>query len=231
MALDAVENAIDGARARFQSAGEPAVLDLAKQLASSRRTTPPRAPQELVDAIHTEMQGLYATGRTSVRHELEAQRPGITDPSTVSLDQAADERNLLQRAILAANAITHAIWQVIANLGISPSVSPAQRQRAGEQEGRARLRAEAQLHAAAALNAGREAEARAHSDRIVGARYTSILDGNRCTECAHMDDDVLRSLSDPVLLAHKPPNPACFGGGRCRCLLFYQLKEEAPSSA
>ena len=140
MALDQVENAIDGARARFEHAGESAVLGLAKQLAGSRSKRPPKAPQELVDALHGEMTSLYTTGRSSVRHELNAQRPGTSPDNPISLAQNQD--SLLQRAVLAANSITQAIWQVIQRLGMSDTVTAAQRQRAGEAEGRARLRAD-----------------------------------------------------------------------------------------
>jgi hypothetical protein len=66
----------------------------------------------------------------------------------------------------------------------------------------------------------------ANAHLIRGVTYTSILDGNRCSSCAAADDDVLRPLEDPVRLAHRPPNPNCHGGSRCRCMEFATLKDE-----
>ena len=80
------------------------------------------------------------------------------------------------------------------------------------------------------VNAGRSDQADDLADQIAGARYTSILDGNRCSACARADDDVLRPLTDPVRLARKPPNPMCEGGHRCRCIEAFQLRTEAPAA-
>jgi hypothetical protein len=232
MQLDRIESAINGARARFtQAAGHHALAlarDLAQQAADGR-VTPADPPSELVDAITGELRNLYDTGRHTVREELMAQAAGRhllldamdrNDPSASALDR------LRARATAAADAIRSAITQALHRTSLHRGTGPADLQLAAERAASAALRTAAQDHAAAALNAGRSDQADADSDMIAGSYYTSILDGNRCRDCASADDDVLRPLNDPVRLAHVPPNPDCLGGGRCRCLESFQFKSE-----
>jgi hypothetical protein len=87
------------------------------------------------------------------------------------------------------------------------------------------------MNAAAAVNEGRSDEADSRADEIKGAYYTSLLDKASCDRCSAADDDVLRSLDDPVRLARKPPNRDCLGGDRCRCLEAFVIKDEAAPSA
>jgi hypothetical protein len=148
-----------------------------------------------------------------------------------TLDEDEELRDLRRRALLAAAAIAERIRQAIERVALErPNPGVPELQSAGEREAGAGLRAEAQLHAAGALNEGRQDEAEDHDDEIAGSRYTSILDDNRCEQCALADDDVLRPLDDPVRLERRPPNPDCYGGGRCRCIEVFQLQgEEAPA--
>lgn len=228
MAIDEIETAIDSARERFEmSAGEPA-RRLAREMAADAlagKQLTPKVDPKLEEAITSELERLYRTGRATVIEELEAQRPGVTGGA--GLADAASRRALARRARLAALSIANRIWQAASRSALSRPGDSAAAQVAGELEAAAALRAEAQLHASGALNQGRIDEAEAHREEIRGSRYTSLLDPNRCTSCATADDDVLRRLNDPVRLAHIPPNPECQGGGRCRCLEFFELKAEA----
>lgn len=242
MALDAVESAIDQARARLESAAAAPARQLAKDLAAraGRGAGPPRTVSaELIDAIRAELDSLYTTGRSTIQDEFQAQRDGtdlvgqgtlLHDGYTLAKAPMDAERALRRRALLAGQSVLQRVWQAINRLAVSGRATVAQMQRAGEAEAGAALRAEAQLHAAAALNQGRADEIDDHADEVRGTRYTSILDGARCEACSAADDDVLRPLDDPVRLAHRPPNPDCYGGDRCRCMEFAQLvSEEAPS--
>ncbi len=238
MSLDRIESAIDGARAQFEQAAGGHVMDLARSLAQAAqdgRVAPGDPPQELVDALTGEMRRLYDTGRQTVREELMNQAH-----AAYSLDgNPFDAKNLTvgaldrlkARAVAAADAIRAAIALALHRTSLHKGAGPADLQLAAERAATAALRGAAQDHAAAALNAGRVDQADEDADQIAGAYYTSILDGNRCRDCASADDDVLRPLDDPVRLAHVPPNPGCYGGGRCRCLESYVFKSEAPASA
>lgn len=231
MALDRIESAIDGARAAFEQAGAEQARRLAAEYAPKAvkgQQVAAKPPAELLDALHEELMTLYATGRSTVSDELAAQR-GEPAPVPVTLARG-DVKELARRARLAAQAVAGAIWQAVSRAALGREISLGQVQVAGERAGMASLRGEAQLHAAPALNLGRSDEATVHADEIAGARYTSILDPNRCRPCANADDDVLRRLDDPVYLAHKPPNPSCEGGDRCRCMSFYQLATEEPAA-
>lgn len=235
MELDAIETAIEGARERIEAAGREPALALVREyvrLALAGEAQPAGAPEELVEALERELRALYETGRETVRRELDRQRPLEAETFFFERDEEAERERLerlRRRAQLAATTITGRIWQAIMRIALGRQPTPAAVQAAGEAEAQAALRAEAQLNASGALNEGRTFEAEVHADEIAGARYTSILDSNRCEACAAADDDVLRALDDPVRIERIPPNPACHGGGRCRCMEFFQLKEEAPA--
>lgn len=230
MSLDEIETAIDNARSRFESAAGTEARRIAAEMtdaALAGKVVTPKADEDLQKAIYAELARLYRTGRSTVVDELNAQRPGAADASATDEESEARKR-LMARAKLAAQAIGGRIWQKVSHTVLMRPGDRAAAQKAGEAEAAAGLRAEAQLHAAGALNEGRQDQASIQSEEIAGARYTSILDRTRCEQCALADDDVLRPLSDPVRLEHKPPNQDCYGGGRCRCMEFYELQDEAP---
>ncbi len=231
MALDVIDSAITHARERFEKAAGDDARALVRELTGAAlkgKQPPAKPPAELAAAIAGELEQLYRTGQLTVRSELDAQRGSEAPAGGAAADKSA--RELARRATLAAQSIAQRIWQRVSQSALARPGDEAAAQRAGEQEAGAALRAEAQLHAASAVNLGRQDEAEAHADEIAGARYTSLLDANRCERCALADDDVLRPLTDPVRLAHRPPNPDCYGGGRCRCMEFYELSDEAAGS-
>ncbi len=231
MSLDELETAIDNARERFEAAGGAAARKAAVEMAAAAlagKTSPPKIGTDLEQALYAELARLFRTGRATVVDELDAQRPGAVAPAAAGDLESDARKQLMARAKLAAQSIGTRIWQKVSHAVLGTSGERAAVQRAGEDEAMAALRGEAQLHAAGALNEGRQMEADAHGDEIAGARYTSILDRRRCERCQLADDDVLRPLGDPVRLAHKPPNRDCYGGGRCRCMEFYELREESP---
>jgi hypothetical protein len=135
------------------------------------------------------------------------------------------------RARAAAAAIRAAIVAALAGEELRRGSTAASTQAAAETAGMAGLRAQAQTQASSIVNEGRVTQADEQADEIAGSRYTSILDGRRCSGCARADDDVLRPLDDPVRLARIPPNPDCEGGGRCRCMEAFELRDEAAGDA
>lgn len=230
MSLDAIEQGIDGARARLEhSCGTPvrtAAAAIAQQINAGKE--PKITPTgDLVDALTSELTDLYSLGRQTVRDELNRQRPQPAWAQPYARPKVIDV--MARRARVAATAIVAAITRRLHALHLDGQVGLGELQAEGERAGLAALRSEAQLNAAPALNQGRGDEIDAHKDEIAGVRYTSILDGNRCTDCARADDDVLRKLDDPVRLHRRPPNPECLGGGRCRCMEFAQLRDEQPT--
>ena len=57
-----------------------------------------------------------------------------------------------------------------------------------------------------------------NEDLIGGWEYTAIMDGGTCDQCAPLDGTQYPSwLSIQDVLPNGGPNPACIGGGRCRC--------------
>lgn len=237
MQLDRIEVSILTARERFEQAAAKEVVQLASKLTTGKISeTPPAPTKELVDTLANELESLYLTGRETVQEELETQKTMMSDrPGTVRLETDPEYEDALladaleqlgSRAKLAATYVTGQTWQQAMRARLSGK-DIASVQAEAELAARSALRAESQQHAAAALNLGRLDQAKTQEDEIEGARYTSILDGARCNPCAAADDDVLRDLNDPVRLSRVPPNVACTGGNRCRCMEFYQLKTEA----
>lgn len=228
MSLAKVEDAIDGARHRIIDAAGPAARDLAIEVAHAVHTDPQALPDfdlaPLEGAIADQLVALYVTGRQTVVEELAAQ--GAAATASRFSAQNGIPAELLHRARLAAQAILARLRALVGRLGLRGGKPLGDLQAAAEREAAAALKAEAQVHAAPALTEGRSDEADDHANDIVGSRYTSILDTNRCEECDRADDDVLRPLQDPVRLKRRPPNRDCYGGDRCRCLEFFQLASE-----
>ena len=72
------------------------------------------------------------------------------------------------------------------------------------------------------VSLGRAEEARARKDDREDAVYSAILDGNACHECEAMDGQTTTDLGEAEGWT---PNGACQGGGRCRCVTVYQLRQ------
>jgi hypothetical protein len=236
MSLDRIESEIDQARYSFEAAAGSQVRDLAISLADQaskgRQLKHAPAPAALVDAIHGQLAHLYRTGRSTVREELDRQRPSaIPAEYAFMLDDGELPRSLMERARAAADQVRAGIIGALTRTRLHKGQDAAALHLAAEKAGDAALRAQAQDHAAPALNEGRSDQADDQADEIAGTYYTSVLDTNRCQECKTADDDVLRTLDNPIRLARKPPNPDCNGGGRCRCLESFVLKTEAAPAA
>ena len=231
MSLDRIESALDTARDRFlEATAGPAQL-LAAQLAAQRNPKAPSKPdQALYDAVHAEMKRLYDLGRQTCRDELDAQM-GIR---TFALEAAdADPVELAARSEIVVENITASMLIDLRRANTAPLVrdktAQAALQAAAEAGARKAVRDEALNNTGAVINLGRRNVAAANQARIKGARYTSILDNSRCPACREADDDILRPLDDPVRLSRIPPNPACNGGQRCRCMEFFQMIDQAPA--
>ena len=234
MCLEEVDNAITGARTSFEDVAGPEARRIASEFAKAALAgkKQPKVGDDLREVLERELGNLYRLGRRTVADELDRQRSPVPSTPTAFDGDEKSEKNardrIRRRAQIAADSIISRIWQSVSRAVIQRVGDEANAQSAGEIEAGAALRAEAQLHAAGSLNEGRSDQGDLQADEIRGARYTSILDANRCAACSTADDDVLRPLDDPIRLAHKPPNPDCHGGGRCRCMEFFELDEESP---
>lgn len=232
MSLDRIEATIDDAQARLEGQAGEQARALAVAMARGQKAK----TDELEAAIEATLEGLFVTGRATVVEELERQKLGdlswLLDAGD-NPDEIPDglAKRMRARAKAMADAIRAAIAAALAAEQFRRGATEASAQSAAETAGMSGLRAQAQQHASSVLNEGRTIQAEAQSEEIAGTRYTSILDGRRCTTCAAADDDVLRPLDDPVRLARIPPNPGCQGGGRCRCLEAFQYRDEQAGDA
>lgn len=225
--LPALEAALDQAPGLLHTACQPHTGTMA---AAAANANPTPDPDQLARAITSELQRLYGLGAESVRQELAGQAAGMVQLDAVTLDDPDTTGALARRGRLAAVAIITAIWQAVGRRHLTGVTDPARLQVIGEQAANTAIRQQAQAHAPGALAQGREDQADEHAHLIAGARYSSVLDRNRCSPCAEADDGVLRKLDDPVRLARRPPNPDCHGWDRCRCMEIFQLADEAPAA-
>lgn len=168
------------------------------------------------------------------------------DPKVKTLaltDARRDPGAIRRRARLIAQAVAHAIWDAIQRARLQGITDLQALRTVGTDAGQNALKQAASHHAGGAINAGRAAAALTvlpgggqggqPGPRVLGARYTSVLDKNTCGPCADADtgDLYLRDDSGLYVLGGKiltpAPNPACMGGDRCRCIWVYQLETEA----
>jgi hypothetical protein len=146
MSLDDIEQAIDGARARFQAAGDEharaAAADVAATVAAGKK---PKAtpPDELAGALHGVLTDLYALGRRTVDAELAAQGAhGPEQPVQVRTRGTAARSWLARRAAAAAREVMSAIIRA-ADRADMQGLDHAGMQHAAETAAGAALRAEA----------------------------------------------------------------------------------------
>ncbi len=232
MSLDRIESAINDAQQQLEAAAGTQTRDLAVALSRGQKAS----TDDLEAAIEQAATGLFLTGRATVVEELQRQRMGDLSWMLDADDESDDvppsmRKRLRARAKAAAAAIRAAVIAALAGEELRRGATAASTQAAAEMAGMAGLRSQANLQASSILNEGRVTQASEQADEIAGSRYTSILDGRRCSACARSDDDVLRPLNDPVRLARVPPNPDCEGGGRCRCMEAFQLRDELAGDA
>jgi hypothetical protein len=236
MSLDAIEGAIDGARDRFVEAGSGPARQMAVALSRMPRPRHTPVPEELVAVLASQLAALNRAGRGTVQEELRRQAMAQTMPGHLMLDDGpidSDDLDAYYRdqAQDAAEQVQADILATLRRARLIRGADDATLQAAAESAVPGALKRQAVDRASGALNDGRTAQADELAADIEGSRYTSILDGRRCTQCAIADDDILRALDDPVRLARIPPNPSCAGGPACRCMEFFQLRtEQAPAA-
>jgi hypothetical protein len=235
-------------RTRDRMVGELATRAAAAQakgqLAKFAAGSPP-----MVDKLAADVRGVladfYEAGRAQVASELQRQRDGqpvagrivearqngrramaekpkrkpapLPDPDE-ALDMQAES---MARGIAAATqaAAAQAAARVAAGVPLDPTSF-------AEAVGRASDDAALRLGASVAdvMSLGRATEAAEQATEIEDAVYSAILDGATCEACEPMDGE---TTTDLVEAAGWAPNPDCMGGDRCRCLVVYEIRQEA----
>lgn len=232
MPLTDLAKALDQARDVIAAQAAPHVAQVAALAAKGGQQIPD--PTAAFAHLFTEqLTVLHQLGAAAVRRELDAQRTSTPATLTDALVDAhmladSDQDNLAKAGWLAAKAVITTVWTTVQRRLLS-GAPEATALDGGEQAGKSAARSQATQAGPAALSQGREDTADDLAHLIRGARYTSILDANRCEQCALADDGVLRRLDDPVRVKRKPPNPDCYGWDKCRCIEFYELNDEAPA--
>lgn len=94
-----------------------------------------------------------------------------------------------------------------------------------EREMSAAARKEALLVASEAFNTGRAAIMHEVAKRILSVEYSAMLDKNTCGACRAADGRVTE-YGSPTFMLLDPPNQACSGGDRCRCVWVPMLGPE-----
>lgn len=183
------------------------------------------ARDRLTKAFEEAFTAVADHGRALVRAETSRVAPML-------LAQPSPKRSMhlvVEVAVLAAESVIRTLEGTAQRLAALGTPAPEAAKRL-EQTVMAAADREARDGVTLALNAGRMTE----GDELGGdvrVLYTSILDENRCEQCAAADDDIARKLDDPIRLAHRPPNPNCYGWTRCRCIEVYVFDEPTTLTA
>jgi len=96
------------------------------------------------------------------------------------------------------------------------------------------IRSAAGLTVSEALNLGRESVAKRNEALVEEVVYSAILDGKACEICSALNGRSLR-MGTQEYEDIKPPRPQggpveeCYGRNRCRCVLIFSFKSEAPA--
>lgn len=185
-------------------------------------------------AIHDHLCEAYDFGRRTVDDEIALQLESVP---THLLDRGARDRgheHLAKRAEVAARHVRNSMDTARDGADLTHG-NEGLAQAAAEKAGKRALRQVGFQHGVSAMVHGRHdraAEIHLDSDSppIVGVRYTSILDRNRCDHCAEADDGQVRDFDDPVRVERQPPNPHCdstaSGFNQCRCFETYEVMPE-----
>jgi len=211
------------------------------QLAKFAAGSPP-----MVDKLTAEIRGaleeFYAAGREQVAGELERQRKGepvaeeivaersgealaMADPpkkpKRPTPEELIAEQAEMQARSLAVAAQAAAAQQAarIATVPMADDVFDEMVRR--ELEGAA-MRAYGMV--SDLMQLGRADEAASQATDVEQAVYSALLDGALCENCEPMDGSTTTDLDEA---AGWTPNPDCLGGDRCRCVVVYELKQEA----
>jgi hypothetical protein len=188
---------------------------------------------EMHDALARLLNDAYDYGYNSVVEEVAHQR----ELAGLVLDRGAVDRgrkHLDQRVELAVEFVNFALRQAKINADLIYG-HDSKVQLAVEQAGLAALKAVGRDHAVNSLllgrhDAGRYLDEEDDSVRILGVRYSAVLDKGTCGPCAESDDGRLRRVDDPVRLDRRPPNRHCdstaSGFNRCRCTEVYEVQPE-----
>ena len=218
----------------------------AGKLAQFAAQQPPMV-DALRDAIKPVLAGFVEAGREQVSGELERQREGrpvveealerreagmrvaaaekkrkaqpLPDP-----DEAVDEAAEVAARAIAAQTQA-AVAGAVLRSGSGVPMDPAGMAELATRESDAAALRMAGV-ASDLMNLGRATEAAEQAQDIETAVYSAILDGSLCDNCAPMDGSETTDLSEA---AGWTPNPNCLGGDKCRCIVVYEIRQEATS--
>lgn len=183
----------------------------------------------LSNAIFDALVGLAGYGHHSVEREMVLhQNAGVhlADPIHDQLLKSGNTEHLRRTSESAAAAMGAAVEQVGKQEALAQIrrhgavVDQGRLAHAVQAEGTRQARLHSMLLSTEALNIGRATAAENHADDIKRVRYTSLMDRASCGPCEGADGTVT-TLNSDLYKQLDPPNPACQGGPRCRCIWVY----------
>jgi urease gamma subunit len=251
-----ITDAKTAVRVATQATRDALVRELAKLAAEAQAkgtlpkfaSTQPPMVDKLTAEVRAVLEDFYAAGREQVAGELDRQRRGepvaeeavdarqsgetITTaekprkkvPALPDADDAiGDEAEMIARSIATGTQAGAALSasRVSSGVPLDPAAIIESITRSSDESA---LRFGATV--SDVMQLGRAAEAQAQATDVEDGVYSAILDGAACDDCAGMDGEITEDLA---LAAGWTPNPDCAGGDRCRCLVFYELRQEGPA--
>ena len=203
------------------------------KLAKFSASAPPMVDRLTADILAV-LSDFYSAGRKQVSRELQRQRDGR--PWSAQSIRAAEVMGYGEpspEGLRALKAQAEALGRAIALAIQAEAGMQAGRLAAGTPiDDATMLTMATRVSDAAALRfvgtasdfmaMGRTDEAGAQAQDVEDAVYSALLDGAVCSECAPMDGQTTTDLAEAATWT---PNPMCEGGGRCRCLTVFQIRQ------
>lgn len=183
----------------------------------------------LSNSVHDALVGLAGYGHHSVEREIALHQNAsvqLAEPIRDELINSGATEHLRRTSEAAAATMGAAVEQVAKQEALAQIrrhgaiVDHGRIAHAVQAEGTRQSRLHSMLLSTEALNIGRATAAENHADDIKRVRYTSLMDRASCGPCEAADGTVTMLNSD-LYKQLDPPNPACQGGPRCRCIWVY----------
>jgi hypothetical protein len=196
-------------------------LDAAPQRMRDQLATSIVAGGVGADMICQVLEAHYDSGFGHVHREL-----GLEVPTVLSRGVDDGRDGLKRRAAIGAKHVSSAMELAREASALDHGADSPRAQAAAEKAGLRAAERVGRAFGTQAFQQGRHDAGVQLAAGIMGSRYTSVLDGNRCGPCGEADDGQVRALDDPIRMDRRPPNRHCdsthSGHNLCRCIEVFE---------
>lgn len=193
--------------------------------------------EKLAERLFKEQKRQMNKGKRHLREEIEMQKmvsknKELTEPELLDNDEFSDSEEVLDYLNDKSKADSTAISNKTLGLGLfalynlDPSLTTDTQKSNSIYDsimttGNRDIANIASASTNKAYGLGREVQAGTYTDQIEFAVYSAVLDHGTCNQCSPKDG-VEHAIDNPDF---QTPNPTCAGGGKCRCVNIYKIRD------